>query len=243
MYDFSNIDTVYRFNSSVLFPNGSRSELCKSERLQGRRINYNHYEISLIGATDVLLNGAPPDDFNEVMLTLGQSLYPIVLEVTETGFIEKVSNFEDIEKRWKASCSDIKNLYESSFVVEQYINSSSGNMRNKDAFLNALRRNAFLQLFFNDYEREDSRFIVPDFPMRKDKTLFSFNKREWQDREIIYSGQPEKSDKEAIVLGGNAVLKIRRAEDGIPRTARFMACVEVKEKGYFTKEIGIELIN
>lgn len=189
-----------------------------------------------------MLNGAPPDDFNEVMLTLGQSLYPIVLEVTETGFIEKVSNFEDIEKRWKASCSDIKNLYESSFVVEQYINSSSGNMRNKEAFLNALRRNAFLQLFFNEYEREVSRFIIPDFPMRKVKTLFSFNKREWQDREIIYSGQPEKSDEEAIVLGGNAVLKIRRSENGIPRTARFMACVEVKEKGYFTKEIGIELI-
>ncbi len=243
MYDFSDIDAVYRFASSVHFPNGSRSELCKTERLQGRRIGHQRYEIALTCVADILLNGAPPDDFNEIMLSLGQSLYPIVLEVTEMGLVEKVGNFEDIAKRWKTSCAEMKNLYANSFVVDQYINTSSVNMKSKDTFLKALRRNGFVQLFFNEYEQKEPKFITPDFPLRKDKTLFSFNKREWQDGEIIYSGQPEKSGEETILSGGNAVLKIRKTQDGIPQTTRFLACVEVKGTGYFTKEIAIERIN
>lgn len=48
MYDFSDIDAAYRFVSSVFFPDGSKSELCKTERLQGRRIDDKHYEITLL---------------------------------------------------------------------------------------------------------------------------------------------------------------------------------------------------
>lgn len=243
MYDFSDIDAAYRFVSSVFFPDGSKSELCKTERLQGRRIDDKHYEITLLGATDVLLNGAPPDDFNEIMLMLGESLYPIVLEVTEMGDIVKVCNFEDIEKRWKSSCSDIKNLCENSFVVEQYINSSSVNMRNKDVFLNTLKQTGFVRLFFNGYEQKDTEFIVSDFPMRKDKVLFSFDKWELQDEESICRSQLEKPEERVAILGGDAVLKIKRTPKGIPRTAKFLARVEKKEKGYFMKETRIELIS
>lgn len=93
MYRFKQIKAKYNFVSEVVKPSGEHSVYSKTEIVEALPNLVEGLNFFLKGSTDVLIDGLGPENFDLIMHRLGQSLYPIELNVLKTGKIKRVKNF------------------------------------------------------------------------------------------------------------------------------------------------------
>lgn len=226
--------------SEVIKPSGECSVYSKTELVDALPNLVEGLNFFLRGSTDVLINGLRPENFDLIMYKLGQSLYPIELNVLKTGKIKRVKNFVEIQKRWSKECKSILTTHKNAYWVERYINITSKNISSEVSFWETLRQNNFIQLFFMEEGATKQHIEMSAFPcvnnhISVEFTLISSNETEYQ-----YKSEFGKIDEK--ICSGRGGLGVRYTEKGQPEYIRFLYRVEVHGEGYYTKRMTISLI-
>lgn len=241
MYKFKQIKAKYNFISDALEPSGKHSTYSMIEHISALPNLIEGLNFTLCGITNELIDGNPLQDFNLIMSQLGQSLYPIELNVLKTGKIKKLKNLEDIQKRWKLESEKILSTYENAYWVERYINMTSKNLVNEDSFMKALVRNSFIQLFFMEEAALQQRIQIYDFPFNGNTLNVIFDGVNSDNSEYHYNSVLESTDE--CICSGKGEMVILYSAKGLPLKISFFYRIEVADEGYYTKRVNIELID
>lgn len=240
MYRFKQIKAKYSFVSEVIKPSGERSVYSKTELVDALPNLVEGLNFFLRGSTDVLIDGLEPENFNLIMYRLGQSLYPIELNVLKTGRIKRVKNFAEIQKRWDKECKGILATHKNAYWVGRYINITSRNISSEVSFLETLCRNNFIQLFFMEEGAVKQHVELYAFPFADNHIRVEFNLASSSQTEYHYKSEIGKIDER--ICSGQGELRISYTEKGQPGYIRFLYRVEVPGEGFYSKKMTIKLI-
>ena len=240
MYKFKQIKAKYSFVSEVIKPSGERSVYSKTELVDVLPNLVEGLNFFLKGSTDVLVDGLEPENFNLIMCRLGQSLYPIELNVLKTGKIKQVKNYAEIQKRWNKECQSILATHKNAYWIERYINITSKNICSEVSFLETLRQNNFIQLFFMEAGAVKQHIELCAFPFADNHISAGFNLSSSNETEYYYQSEIGKIDER--ICSGHGELRIRYTEKGQPGYIRFLYRIEVSGEGFYSKRMTIELI-
>ncbi len=114
---------------------------------------------------------------NRIMLEIGNSLYPLRLEVTPQLQINKIINYDEIEGRWREATQKCRDEHPGD-IMERYIEHSSGSFSSQRALLRSFYRDSFINLYFRNLyalpqspdERE--RMEWQNFPLSEMKSCY-----------------------------------------------------------------------
>lgn len=240
MYKFKQIKAKYNFVSEVVKPSGEHSVYSKTEIVEALPNLVEGLNFFLKGSTDVLIDGLGPENFDLIMHRLGQSLYPIELNVLKTGKIKRVKNFAEIQKRWGKECESILATHKNAYWVGRYINMTSKNICSEVSFLETLRQNNFIQLFFMEEGVVKQPVELCAFPFADNHIRVEFNLASSDGTEYHYKSEIGKIDEK--ICSGYGDLKVAYTEKGQPVSVLFQCMVEVAGEGYYKKRTKIELI-
>lgn len=240
MYKFKQIKAKYNFVSEVVKPSGECSVYSKTELVDALPNLVEGLNFFLEGSTDVLIDGLGPENFDLIMHRLGQSLYPIELNVLKTGKIKRVKNFAEIQKRWSKECKNILTTHKNAYWVGRYINMTSRNICSEVSFLETLRQNNFIQLFFMEEGAVKQPVELCAFPFADNHIRVGFNLASSNETEYHYKSEIGKIDDR--ICSGNGELGIRYTEKGQPEYIRFLYRIEVSGEGFYSKRMTIKLI-
>jgi hypothetical protein len=240
MYKFKQIKAKYSFFSEVIKPSGERSVFSKIEMVdvlpnRGECLNF-----ILKGSADVFVDGHEPEDFDLIMYRLGQSLYPIELDVLKTGKIKQVKNFAEIQNRWSKECKSILATHKNAYWVVRYINMTSKNICSEVSFLEILGQNNFIQLFLMEQGKIKQHIELSAFPFANSHISVEFNLTSSNETGYQYKSKIGKIDEK--ICSGYGELDIIYTEKGQPEYVRFLYRVEVHGEGFYHKKININLI-
>lgn len=240
MYRFKQIKAKYSFVSEVIKASGECSVYSKIEQIETLPNLVEGLNFILRGSEDEYLNGDELSGFDAIMQKLGDSLYPIELQVLKTGKLKRVKNLSEINKRWNNEIKIILTTHKNAYWVERYINMTSKNIRSEESFLNSLSHNSFIQLFFMEENAIEQNINVTAFPFAESACKLDFHLQTSFERECHYKAIIGKVDDR--ICSGHGDLKIAYAEKGQSVSILFQCMVEFVGEGYYKKRIKIELI-
>lgn len=239
MYQFKQLKAKYLFVSEVIKPSGENCIYSKVEVLTALPNLVEGLNFFLEGSFGERINGNALTDFNDVMLKLGQSLYPIELNVLKTGKIKRVKNFEEIQGQWSKECKNILATHKNAHWVERYINMTSKNIRSEESFLRMLRQNSFTQLFFMEEGAIKQHVRLCAFPFADTVIDVEFDVKSSYENEYHYKAEIEKVDEK--IGSSHGELEVRYTGKGQPESILFQYRAEVISEGFYTKRITIKL--
>lgn len=241
MYRFKQIKARYSFVSEVIKPSGECSMYSKEEMVEVLPNLVEGLNFTLRGASHELIDGVEVKDFDLIMSRLGQSLYPIELNVLKTGEIKRLKNFEDIQSRWNRKSKDVLQTNKNAYWVERYINMTSKNIRNEEHFMNALSRNNFIQLLFIDEATQKQRMVLSDFPFTGSNIDTEYNLVSSQHGCYCYSTEIDKVDDRIRFVYGD--ITVSYTEKGLPKYVSVYCTAEVVNEGFYRKRMTMKLID
>ncbi|WP_455593520.1 hypothetical protein [Bacteroides sp.] len=234
MYHFRKLSGCYIINVSTAYPNGVESTYSAQIQLSA---NYQFvdasYKFELTSRHNVLLNNTPITKNADILMKrLSDTYYPMKLKVSVNGNIIDVLNFDDIKKRWQDETSKI--IAETSCIAfEQYIDSVKPTMQQKEKFLEAIKRDSFIQLYFMNFE-DTLSVSCYNFPANGEVLHYQFYCNEALDG-VTISKMYKAEDNNCK---GTLLCKFSEFRDIISLGAEF---VYISQLGLHTKSIHIRM--
>lgn len=150
MYDFKSINVEYDISVKNCFPNGKEVTYHRMEHVTARNENDSElFTFRISPSSNETLNNRSLENFDEIFLRLGKSLFPVILSVTNVGEIVGVENLDEIRQRRSSEIVAIRNEYPNAYYIDRYIEYCE-EMSEKQ-FLESLLRNNFMQFYFAEY--------------------------------------------------------------------------------------------
>ncbi|WP_344923956.1 hypothetical protein [Aquimarina addita] len=137
------------------------------EHIAERENSYNAYKINR--AEDVWINHKTPESsYDQFSFLSSQFIYPLEVETTATGNLNKITNYKEIKERWKAHEILLQKKYQGDFVSD-YIKSMSFSLVNEDVFFSKIKNDWFIYLYFSplyiSYSDDLYKFTRRSYPI------------------------------------------------------------------------------
>ena len=173
MYTFRHLDSSYDVDIILRRPDFTQTHYHCREHVTARyEKEKDQYIFLLEERSDILLDNEPPKELmDNLMINLGNAIYPLSLSVSPECGIQKVENFKSVKEQWeKKTEALLKEQYTQ--PLERYIQIASRNLKQESALRKSLAKNTFFQLFFLSFQTEVFTFEFENFPERSDLVVF-----------------------------------------------------------------------
>lgn len=149
---------------------------CREHVIVHYRREPNRYLFEFVDRKDILIDGKAPEEImDQLMIEMGDTLYPLCLYVNHNGEILKVSCFEEVRDRWIKKTGELMQKHDTA-PFKKYVQTAQRNMKTEEAFRKALTKNSFFKFYFLPDRAESFMHEVHHFPGRSDMTLFLFER-------------------------------------------------------------------
>ena len=239
MYDFKSINVEYDISVKNCFPNGKEVTYHRMEHVTARNENDSElFTFRISPSSNETLNNRSLENFDEIFLRLGKSLFPVILSVTNVGEIVGVENLDEIRQRRSSEIVAIRNEYPNAYYIDRYIEYCE-EMSEKQ-FLESLLRNNFMQFYFTDYRMQTLCKTIYNFPKKGNaiSLLLQHDNSYQKHNSISYKFEIPNSHLYDIEKG-SSVIKYEYSEFG--DLLSFVGCfeVEVLDEGFYRREIVV----
>ena len=175
MYKFRVLEAFYDLDIVLIYPDFMRERYhCREHVIVHYSREQNTFSFDMIDRRDIQINGkAPEETVDQMMIELGDALYPFSLQISPDGEILKVYSFEEIRGRWFKKAKELLNKNRIS-PFKKYLQISQRNMKTEETFRKTLMKNSFFKFYFLPGNAESFLHEVHHFPQRSDTTLFLF---------------------------------------------------------------------
>lgn len=168
MYEFKNLKSVYNINIRYRKPDYTQFEYSTKLFLSAKK-NKQDFLFTLEQRIDTMLNRQPPRKImDKLMLELGNSLYPIELNVNPKGSVISINNFKEIKERWIKKSKELYNKNKTQ-AFSNYLQMSAENIVNETMFIKSLFKDTFIQMYFLNFGSKIIEFEFANFPMQSRK--------------------------------------------------------------------------
>jgi hypothetical protein len=97
---------------------------------------------------DVFINDKSPQNFiEEISIEVSEVLYPLEVQCNRSGNFKTITNFKEIQKCWVKKKKELLSKYENESVIN-YINKFDESMSFEDRFIEKIKSDYFLSLYF-----------------------------------------------------------------------------------------------
>lgn len=170
MYNLNKIHAIYSIAIYTISPN--RSKMYNSKLSFHTKRKREFYELTLEKRFDTLIDNKIPEQvMDNLMLDLGNVLYPIEMKVDFTGKICEVINFHEIKERWYRHSEELLNK---NYTIEfqKYLEFSKYNFKNESCFIVAILRDTLLEALLLPLGSEYIETNCVNFPFFSKKITY-----------------------------------------------------------------------
>lgn len=170
MYGFRKLKGRYEVRVTVVSPQRKESTYRAEIALSATFRNMtDDYLFEIESREGVMLNGQTPSGLPDMMMfRLSSACYPIRLLSAPDGTISSLVNGNEIRERWEAEAAQVRSQ---SNACAKYVVVARENVESPDAFLRALRRDSFIQMYFLGWAERLSVECY-NFPRPGESTLY-----------------------------------------------------------------------
>lgn len=194
------------------------------------------FRCSLLKRYDVQIEHAISSVVNTSMIELGESLYPVELNIHPDGKICKIINFEEIRERRKNKASELLNRF-LAVNFRKYIEMSQDNLIDEKALQKALLKDSFIQLYFSCASGLPFCYTCHNFPQKGLKSSYYCNINKKEADAFVYVARPAFPDPSCKIMRGDIISKISAEGSLSGIKAGFMLQQEGREA--YRREIDI----
>lgn len=231
----------YEFSSIVTFANGMQSKLKKVESLNINKKGKS-YIYTFIGSCDETLQNEPISGNNEVVLSFGKALYPLSMQVSEDGDIERIVDFPMLKERWMKKRDELVAKYDNNIYIKKEAENYALGLESEATLLSILKENMFYKLLFWQIDKDEQTLEIRDFPSYARSAIFSFRRPQKENGSWVFDTFDVRDEGSGHILSGRSTLSCIYDDNGLPESVNVKSMVEEENVGYFTKEIVIKRI-
>jgi len=175
MYQFRILQSIYSVAVTYHLPDYTTQKYACKIALCAKR-EKEKFLFTLEERSDVSLNSERPQKvMDNLMVLLGNCLYPMELYVSASGELLSVTNFEQIREVWLETSKELLKQNRTQ-EFEKYLEAAKKNLSDERSFLKALSRDSFIQLYFKDYTTNSEELEFVNFPFQNRKTNYYVRK-------------------------------------------------------------------
>ncbi|MBA6316568.1 hypothetical protein [Cellulophaga baltica] len=110
--------------------------------------NYSGHIFKINRFKDIYINDKSPQNFIEdISIEVSETLYPLEVQCNHSGGFKTIRNFDEIKKRWHKKKKSLLSKYRNESVIK-YINVFDKSMSFEELFIEKMRNDFFLSLYF-----------------------------------------------------------------------------------------------
>ena len=231
------INIEYTLNNTIIAPNGISSVFSQTELISFKTIKQDLHEITFWGAKESSFDNKPLSEATKIAFDLGQAVYPLIFQRNKNS--NELTNFKEVKERWNTYCEKACKEEKSDYVKD-YIKSSSGAMKDRKIFVDAMMKGTFLQsiLFRDDQETLN----IPNSPNADAKLSWELKKSLSETTPQIWSLDAQPIGNMPYFVKGKGILEITMGGFEIPSKFHMELKVEMSNEGYYRKMVDINII-
>lgn len=160
-----------------------------------------------MGAKESSFDNKPLSEATKTAFDLGQAVYPLIFQRNKNSY--ELTNFKEVKERWNTYCEKACKE-ETSDYVKDYIKSSSGVMKDRKIFLDAMMKGTFLQfiLFMDNQEILN----IPNFPNADAKLSWKLKKNLSETTPQTWSLDAQPIGNMPYFVKGKGILEIPKGD-------------------------------
>ena len=234
MYNFKSLKASYKIHLTHQWPDFTLNRYSSRMMVSARRCD-GHYEFTLENRINVRLDGKPPAGIMDcLMMQLGNSLFPLTLQVSDDGKLYAVKNIEEVKQRWHKEADEMLKTH-STTEFKTYLEMASGNVAGEKQLVRSLAKDSFIQLFFLSYGSKVLEIDWFNFPRPGQKTTCYARRKA---DELNYILSPAFNDDEVEQAAGT--LSYRKFPSGELENMKATFYLSTREGKVYRK--GVTLV-
>ncbi|KGN69794.1 hypothetical protein HQ40_03840 [Porphyromonas gulae] len=204
---FRPLSRIYLTRIRQIIPEKTVRQYTGKTLLEMDEMRPDGFRCLLLRRYDVQIEHAASSVVNTLMIDLGESLYPIELNVHPDGKIRKIVNFEEIRKRRMDKAAELLNHFPT-MNFRKYIEMAQENLIDEKALQKALLRDSFIQLFLSCASGYPFCYTCDNFPQKGLKSSYYCNIEKKETNTFVYVARPAFSYPSYKVMEGNIVSEV-----------------------------------